>query len=108
LLFVGFRSAVELLTVEVFEIVVPAKLTGTLYVEVIVTLCDGLSVPSAHGYGPLHAPLFETKLRPVGGGALTKTFAADSGPLFVTVTVSTMLEPGVVVAGPVLVMPPSA
>ena len=86
-LLVGFRSAVELLTVAVFEIVVPAKLAGTLYVDVIVTLCDGFSVPSAHGYGPLHAPLFETKVRPAGVGSLTWTFAAGEGPRFETVIV---------------------
>src|SRR5437879_1106375 len=86
-LLVGFRSAVELLTVAVFEIVVPAKLAGTLYVDVIVTLCDGFSVPSAHGYGPLHAPEFETKVRPAGVGSLTWTFAAGEGPRFETVIV---------------------
>src|ERR1051325_1340738 len=86
-LFVALASKVELLTVAVLEIVVPAKFGGTLYVVVITAICDGLSVPRAHGYVPVQAPLFPTNVRPVGVGSSTKTFAAASGPLFLTVTV---------------------
>src|ERR1051325_2877490 len=86
-LFVALASKVELLTVAVLELVVPAKFGGTLYVVVITAICDGLSVPRAHGYVPVQAPLFPTNVRPVGVGSSTKTFAAASGPLFLTVTV---------------------
>src|SRR5204863_6235985 len=51
MLLLGLRSAVELLTVAILVIVVAVNAAGTLYVEVIVTLCAGFSVPSAHGYG---------------------------------------------------------
>jgi hypothetical protein len=86
-LFVLFASFVELLTDAVLLIELPVKPAGTLNVDVIVAVCPDVIVLSAHGNGALHAPEFETNVRPAGVGSLTNTFDALSGPLFVTVIV---------------------
>ena len=43
-------------------------------------------MPSEHGYGVVHAPVFETNVNPAGVGSVTVTPVASDGPAFVTVT----------------------
>src|SRR5262252_3743548 len=57
-------------------------------------------VPSEHGKPPLHAPLADTKVSPVGVGSLSVTFAASDGPASVTVIAYVIVDPGVACAGP--------
>ena len=67
------------------------------------------SVPRAHGETEvLHGADAETNVRPVGVGSLSDTAEAFEGPLFVTLMVNVMFDPGVKVAGPVLVIERSA
>src|SRR5205085_9093796 len=80
LLFALFGSATGLVAVAVFVTVVLAA-ACTEYVEMIVTMNPDLSVPMLHGYGVVHAPLFEMNVRPAGVGSVTTTFGASLGPL---------------------------
>ena len=86
LLFVLFVSGVVVDTVAVF-VTLPLKVGDVLYVDVIVTGEPTATVPRLHGYALVQPPEFETNVRFAGVGSLTTTFAADDGPLFVTVTV---------------------
>ena len=86
-LFAPLPSFVELLTVAVLLIEAPGYPEGTLNVAMIVEVWPEVSVPSAQGNGVVQAPLFEMNVRPDGVGSVTKTFAALSGPLFVTAIV---------------------
>src|SRR6266540_3748536 len=74
----------------------------------MVRLCPGGIEPSAQANAVVQAPLFETKVRPVGAGSWTETFSAWFGPLLVTVKVYTAFVPNVAVAGPVFVIARSA
>ena len=52
----------------------------------------------------LHGADAETNVRPVGVGSLSVTAEASEGPLFVTLIVKVMFDPGVNVGGPVLLI----
>ena len=81
-------SAVALDTVAVFKIgsgdTYPE---GMAYVVTIVCTAPGARVPSAHGEAVVHAPAFDTNVRPVGVGSVTVTATASDGPAFVTTVV---------------------
>ena len=81
-------SGVALATVAVFTIgsgvTYPA---GMAYVVVIVPTAPAASVPSAHGKAVVHAPAFDTNVRPGGVGSATVTATASDGPAFVTTVV---------------------
>ena len=63
------------------------------------------SVPRAQGETEvLHGVDAETKVRPVGVGSVSVTAEASEGPLFVTLIVKVMFDPGVNVGGPVFVI----
>ena len=42
---------------------------------------------SVHGNGVVQAPVFETKVRPLGVGSLTVTSRASEGPALLTLSV---------------------
>ncbi len=84
--FAELLSVVVVLTLAVL-LIVPVAFEGTLYVEVIVTLCAAVRVPREQGKAVVHAPLLETNVRPAGVESLTCTPVASEGPLFVTVMV---------------------
>ncbi len=52
-------------------------------------VCDapGASEPKEHGNGDVHAPLLETKVRPLGVGSFTTTLVAVDGPALLTTIV---------------------
>src|SRR5205085_3150976 len=76
----------------------------TPYVDVIVADAPAINVPSEQANGVLHAPLFETNVRPAGVGSETVTPVASEGPELVMVIVYETVWPAVIVAGPVFVM----
>src|SRR3954454_8228645 len=86
LLFPAVGSEVVDETVAVFAMA-PAKLAAVEYVDVMVTLCPFVIVPSAQGYAVVQPPLLETRVSPAGVGSATVTLDAADGPLLVTVTV---------------------
>jgi hypothetical protein len=49
----------------------------------------------------VHVPVFETNVKPVGLGSVTTTACASLEPLFVTVIVYTVFNPGVMLEGAV-------
>src|ERR1051326_9175800 len=67
----------------------------------MVAVAPGAMVPKAHGYAVTQLPVFETNVRPAGVVSATDTPVAVLGPLFVTVTVYEIVEPGVMIADPV-------
>src|SRR5438045_340700 len=87
LLLPEFGSFAPELTDAVLLNEVPLKFAGTLYVAVMVAVWPALIVPRLQGKALLHAPLFETNVRPAGVVSLTTTAAAADGPAFVTVIV---------------------
>jgi hypothetical protein len=91
-------------TLAEFVTLEPAKFAGTSYVTVIVLVVFGATVPKPHGKAVRQSPVLETKFKPAGVGSLTITFAALDGPSFLTVIVYVALEPGVMLAGPVLLI----
>jgi len=60
-LFALFESAVDELTLA--ELLAEVDPGTTLNVEVIVTICDGDSVPRLQGNGVVHPPEFETNVK---------------------------------------------
>src|SRR6185369_11574948 len=98
LLFALFGSEVEVAAVNVAVPVVPPA--SALYCELITTNWPGLSVPRAHGYGVVQAPLFETNEIDEEFVAESVTPVAADGPLFCTLTVRTKFEPVEPVDGP--------
>jgi len=86
-LFDGTGSLVVELTLAVL-VIVPVALDATCQIDVIVGQPgpEG-TVPSEQGNGVVHAPEFETTVKPGGAGSLTVTPAAPDGPLFVTLIV---------------------
>jgi len=82
-----FGSLIADVTLAVFVTPVPLKFAGTLYVELIVTVCPAMIVPRLQGYAVEQPPLLEMKARPVGVVSLTTTLVASDGPLFFTLTV---------------------
>lgn len=71
---------------------------------VVVLVVFGAMVPKLQGKAVVQSPMFETKFNPAGVGSLTTTFAAFDGPSFLTVIVYVALEPGVMLAGPTLLI----
>src|SRR5262249_19014141 len=73
-------------------------------------VCDapGASEPKVHGNGDAHAPLLETKLRPLGVGSFTTTLVAVDGRVFATGCVEAAVSPGTAVVGRDLVPASSA
>jgi hypothetical protein len=64
--------------------------------------------PSGHGNNLQPEPLTDTSVRPADGASFKTTPVASDGPLFVTVIVYVMFEPGSADRGPVFVMDISA
>jgi hypothetical protein len=60
------------------------------------------TVAKLHGYAVTQAPVFETKVKPVGVGSFTTTDCASLEPPFVTVMMKTAFNPGVKLDGAVL------
>ena len=60
------------------------------------------SAPRLQGNGVVHAPVFETNVRPGGVGSSTVTSCAAAGPAFVTVSRYEIVSPGRASASPVL------
>jgi hypothetical protein len=58
--------------------------SGTEKVLVIVRVAPAGTVPSEQGNAVAQAPLFETKVSPLGVGSATVTLVASELPLFVT------------------------
>src|SRR5215831_13511783 len=67
----------------------------------IVTLAPAARVTRVHGKAVVHAPVFETKVSPVGVESVTTTFVAIDGPLLLTVIVNGTLVPAMACSGPV-------
>ena len=88
LLLAAAGSGVALATVAVFVMGFGATYPeGMAYVVVIVRTAPDARVPSAHGKAVVHAPAFDTNVRPGGVGSATVTDTAFDGPAFVTTVV---------------------
>jgi hypothetical protein len=92
-LFSGFRSTVELVTVAVFVIVPIAAAVGVTKSEIWTTPCVGIeprshvTVPAACEQVPLPwSNDADVKFTPAGRGSISVTFVAVSGPLLKTVS----------------------
>src|SRR5262249_52481008 len=98
-LFPGTGSGVGLVAVATFVIRAPVKFDGIWNVTLIGRGSPvGARPPSAHG-NALHAPLTETRSRPVTGGSVTTTLVAVDGPWFVTTSSNITSWPGTASAG---------
>ena len=88
LLLAAAGSDVALDTVAVFTIGSGVRYPGGMaYLVVIVRTAPAASVPSAHGKAVVHAPRFDTNVRPDGVGSATVTAVASDGPAFVITVV---------------------
>ncbi len=112
LLFAGFESAVDEVTVAVFDVLVPGAPAWVTIV--IVAEAPLASVPSEQTTVdvPLQLPcdgVAEVKVTPAGSASVTTTLLAGEGPLFVTLIVNVAGEPvGTGFVGPVFVIARSA
>ena len=78
------------------------KSAGTVYVALITLLEFGGIIPKSHGKAVVQSPVLLAKTKSTGAVSARLTFAALLGPALDTMMVYVTLEPGVMVAGPVL------
>ena len=83
LLLAGSVSVVAVATVAVLLMSGPVYPSGTAKVVRMIRVWPAGMVPSAQGNGVVQAPVFPTKVRPLGVGSDTVTPVASLGPWFV-------------------------